>query len=128
MEDLKLHLTNPTEGLDNNCEMYAKVTLLMFYLFQQLTDLTCLGSYWKKFHQELSSHHNIKDTKFWKKGFQILQNIQDRLTLQKHVRHPRDPISMKTVNEKPDETKKKMNLGQKIKLWTCCKWDHNSSK
>jgi hypothetical protein len=42
-----------------------------------------------------------------KKGLQILQNIQDRLTQQKLVRCPRDPISMKTVNEKHDETKKK---------------------
>jgi hypothetical protein len=45
--------------------------------------------------------------KFWKKIFQILQNIQDRLTLEKRVRHPRDPISMETVNEKTNETKKK---------------------
>jgi hypothetical protein len=71
-----------------------------------LTDLTCHGSYWKKFHQELTSHHNKQD-KILEKVFQILQNIQDRLTLQKHVRLPRDPISLKTVNEKPDETKKK---------------------
>jgi hypothetical protein len=64
MEELELHLTNPSEGLLDNCEMFAKIALLMFYPFQQLTDLTCLGSYWKKFHQELTSHHNKRDTKF----------------------------------------------------------------
>jgi hypothetical protein len=107
MEELQLHLTNPTEGLLNSCEMYAKMALLMFFPFQQLTDLICLGSYRKKVHQELTSCQK-KDKKIWKNGFQILQNIQDRLTLQKHVRRPRDPISMKTVNEKPNKTKKRL--------------------
>jgi hypothetical protein len=68
--------------------------------------MTCLGVTGKCFIKNLQVITK-KDTKFWKKGFQILQNIQDRLTLQKHVRHPSDPISMKTVNEKPNETKKK---------------------
>jgi hypothetical protein len=45
MEELELHLTNPTEGLIDKREMYAKIALLMFYPFQQLTDLTCIGSY-----------------------------------------------------------------------------------
>ena len=44
--------------------------------------------------------------KFWKKGFKILQNIQDRLTLQKNLKRPRDLIFMTTVNEKPNEEKK----------------------
>jgi hypothetical protein len=83
-----------------------KMALLMFYSFGQLTDLTCLQSYWKRFHQELTSHHNKKIQNSGKK-FKILQNIHDRLALKKHVRRLRDPISMKTVNEKPDKTKKK---------------------
>ena len=40
----------------------------------------------------------------WKKGFEILQNIQDRSTLEKHVKRARDPISTTTKNEKPNET------------------------
>ena len=87
--------------------MYAKMALIMFYPFCGLSDLTCIGeSYWKTFHQELTSHCSKKVTKFWKKGFEILQNIQDRLTLQKHLKRPRDPIFMTTVNEKPNEEKK----------------------
>jgi hypothetical protein len=70
----------------------------------------------------------IKRHKIQEKGFQILQNIQDRLTLQKHVKRPRDPISIKTVNEKPNETMKKSESQEGNKLWTYCKWDHNSSK
>jgi len=105
--------------------MYAKMALIMFYPFRELSDLTCIGeSYWRTFHQELKSHHSKKVTKFRKKGFEILQNIQDRLTLQKHLKHPRYPIFMTSVNETPNEE----NLQTKIKLWTYCKWGHYSSK
>jgi hypothetical protein len=33
MEEVELHLTNPTEGLLDNHKMYAKIALLMFYPF-----------------------------------------------------------------------------------------------
>ncbi len=63
----------------------------------------------EKNHQELTKHNKNEETIFWKKGFEILQNIQDRDTLQRHVRCARDPISMVTVNEKPDEKNKSQN-------------------
>jgi hypothetical protein len=89
IEELELHLTNPNEDSIDKCEMYAIMALIMFYPFRELSDLTGIGgSYWKRFNQELTSHHNKEDTTFWKKGFEILQNIQDRLTLQKHLKHP----------------------------------------
>ena len=47
---------------------------------------------------------STKKTVFWKKGFETLQNIQDRSTLEKHVKRARDPISTTTKNEKPNET------------------------
>jgi hypothetical protein len=72
----------------------------------KLKDLTDDGSYWKKIHKELQCHLLKKYTKFREKGFEILQNIDDRATLQKHVKHSRDPISMATINEKPDEANK----------------------
>jgi hypothetical protein len=107
IEELELHSTNLNEITIDKREMYAKMALIMFYPFRELSDLTCIGeSYWKTFHQELTSHRSKKDTKFGKKGFEILQNIQDRLTLQKHLKRPRDPIFMTTVNEKPNEEKK----------------------
>jgi hypothetical protein len=56
------------------------------------------------FHNELEKHINKEDTVFWKKGFEILQNIQDRSTLEKHVKRARDPISITTKNEKPNKT------------------------
>jgi hypothetical protein len=84
--------------------MYAKIALLMFYPFRQLNDLKYDGSYWRLFHNELEKHINKEDTVFWKKGFQILQNIQDRSTLEKHVKRARDPISITTKNEKPNKS------------------------
>jgi hypothetical protein len=85
-------------------EMYAKIALLMFYPFQQLNDLKYNGSYWRLFHYKLKKHINKEDTVFWKKGFEILQNIQDRSTLEKQVKHARDPISITTKNEKQNES------------------------
>jgi hypothetical protein len=54
----------------------------------------------------LQYHLLKKNTKFWEKGFEILQNIEDRATLQKHVKRARDQISMATINRKPDEGNK----------------------
>ena len=75
------------------------------------------------------THVNKKEnTSFWKKGFEILQNIQDRDTLQKHVRCARDPICRVTVNEKPDEKKTlkvKVRYQHKTMLKIYCKWVTN---
>jgi hypothetical protein len=71
-----------------------------------LNNLTDDGSYWKKIHKELQFHLLNIYTKFWEKGFEILQNKEDRATLQKHVKRARDPISMATINKKPDEANK----------------------
>ena len=76
----------------------------MFYPFRQLNDLKYNGSYWRLFHNELRKHINQETTVFWKKGFEILQNIQDRSILEKHVKRARDPISITTKNEKPNES------------------------
>ncbi len=57
----------------------------------------------------MQRHLEQKHTKFWGKGFEILQNIEDRATLQKHVKRARDPITMVTINTKPDEATKKNN-------------------
>jgi hypothetical protein len=56
------------------------------------------------FHNELERHNNNKETVFWKKGFEILPNVQDRSTLEKHVKRARDPMSITTKNEKPNKT------------------------
>ncbi len=64
IEELELHLTNLNEVAIDRREIYAKIALIMFYPFCELSDLTYIGeSYWKTFHQELTSHHNEKVTK-----------------------------------------------------------------
>ena len=35
-------------------------------------------------------------TVFWKQGFQILQNIDDRMTLSSQVKRACDPVTLKT--------------------------------
>ncbi len=69
-----------------------------------MNDLKYNGSYWKLFHNELEKHNNKEETVFWKKGFEILQNIQDRSTLEKDAKRAKDPISITTKNEKPNVT------------------------
>jgi hypothetical protein len=49
LNELQLNAKNPTEDSIDKREMYAKMALLMFYPFHQLTDLTCKKSYWKSF-------------------------------------------------------------------------------
>jgi hypothetical protein len=104
LQELDLNCTNPPHHVVGKREMYAKVALLLFHPFRQLNDLKTDGSYWRLFCKELKNHINNEDTVFWKKGFEILQNIQDRSTLEKHVKHARDPISITTKNEKPNES------------------------
>ncbi len=96
MNELELSAKNPSEDSIGKREVYAKMALMMFYPFRKLSDLTCDKSYWKQIHQELT-------------------NLQDRDTLQKHVRRGRDPICMVTVNEKPDEKNKSPNDSDKQK-------------
>ncbi len=69
-----------------------------------MDDLKFNGSYWEKFAQEIHCHLDSKFTKFWEKGFEILQNIHDRLTLEKEIKRAKDPIFVTTVNEKPMKT------------------------
>ena len=56
----------------------------------------------------------LKKNKFWEKGFEILQKIEDRTTLQKQVIRARDPITMITINTKPDDTKKNTKQMQSV--------------
>lgn len=87
-------------------EDYAKMALLMFHPFRSLDDLKSNGSYWKKFFQELKLFKSGTACSFWTKGFEILQNIQDRMTLQKKLLRARDPVTLQsqcrsTTKKKP---------------------------
>ncbi len=86
MKDLQLNTTKPTEESLEKCEIYAKMALLMFYPFRCLADLRIEGSYWKFFYQQLQNHLKHKKTIFWHKRFNILQNINNRMTLEKELK------------------------------------------
>jgi hypothetical protein len=65
-----------------------------------LADLTIEGSYWKKISQELQKHLGPMDTKFWHKGFDILQNMNDRMTLEKELNWAKDQFFLSTKSKK----------------------------
>jgi hypothetical protein len=88
LEELELSSECPSQSAAEKREDYAKMALLMFYPFRSLEDLLINGSFWKLFDQEREKHFNNQDTTFWTKGFEILRNIQDRMTLEKKMRHP----------------------------------------
>jgi hypothetical protein len=69
LKDLHLNTTKPTEESFDKREIYAKMALLMFYLFRCLNDLTIEEGFWEKFSQELQRHLDQKITKFSTTGF-----------------------------------------------------------
>ena len=85
-------------------ELYAKFALLMFYPHRKLEDLKKIGSYWSLFLGELKLFRDNKETRFWKKGFGILQNIQDRMTLDQNTKRAKDFVTKNTICQAPEET------------------------
>jgi hypothetical protein len=104
LEELELSSECPSQSAAEKREDYAKMALLMFYPFRSLEDLLINGSFWKLFDQEREKHFNNQDTTFWTKGFEILRNIQDRMTLEKKMRRARDPILKEGKPPQADET------------------------
>ena len=112
-------------------EDYAKMALLMFYPFRCINDLKLENSYWKKYKKELSAYLDYVDRRkkelnrgptqgrqegqrarikeewprgrFWEKGFEILQNIQDRTNLEGQLKRARDQVTQHTECIQPDE-------------------------
>jgi len=107
--ELDIQNENSTEKSHDKREMYAKMALLMFYPYQTLNDIKIDGSYWKKFNEQRHLYIKKQRTKFWTKGFDILQNIEDRMSQQQHVKRARDPISIATINKKPLDSNKTHN-------------------
>lgn len=104
IEHLELETTHPTEETSLIRENYAKMALMMFYPFRTLDDLKKNDSYWLLFESELKQFKEGYHTTFWRRGFVILQNIQDKYTLEKKIKlhRARDPI---TTNTKCGQTK-----------------------
>ena len=110
IEDLQLNSPRPSVEALAFREDYAKMALLMFYPFRDLEELKPNGSYWETFNKERETWIGQKNTnspiatKFWPKGFEILQNMQNRLTLEKQVKRARDLITKLTTCKQPDDS------------------------
>ena len=106
VEELELNNKMPTEETSDKREWYAKMALLMFYPYRSLGDLKICTTYWSLFCRELQLHLEKQKHTFWSKGFEILQNMEDRSNIQKHIKRARDPISLVTNNKQSEETNK----------------------
>ena len=87
-------------------EEYAKTALMMFYPFRDKTDLMINNSHWMLFEQELNKYNSGEPTVFWQKGFEILQNIEDRKNLQHNIEKREDKVTRETRNRLPTDTTK----------------------
>jgi hypothetical protein len=109
LRDLELDSDTPSQLAEEKRKDYAKMALMMFYPFrkEEKDKLEIGGSYWTLFDRERIGYFKGEKTVFWKTGFEILQNIDDRemmMQSDKRVR-ARDPVLMKTkLNE--EEAKK----------------------
>ena len=75
---------------------YAKDAILMFYPQIKRKDLKVGARYWNLFCCELKRKKGGNKTKCWDEGFQILQNMQDRMTINKNTKQAKDQIIIDT--------------------------------
>ena len=109
IKDLGINLDSPSEDTVEQGENYATIDLLMFYLFRFKNDLKLDGSYWKWFERECLLHFDNKHNKTktsWYKGFEILQNMQDRMALENSLRRARSKLTIAINYWEPDDTKR----------------------
>ena len=132
IEELEINNANPTEETRMKRENYAKMALLMFCPFRILEDLKHDESYWEKFdifrrkhfinssllHGDdddddrtksisegyLSVIENEDTSTFWMKGFEILQNIEDRMSVEKCHGRAVDVLTDNTEEYISDDT------------------------
>lgn len=102
---LKLNQNDVDDDTQEIREKYAKAALMMFYPFRELSQLKQNNSYWARFITELTLHKNGNETKFWPYGFTILQNIEDRMTMDDEKHQRVDRVSDCTHDETPKLTK-----------------------
>ena len=118
IKDLELALTDlPDANVMEKRELYAKTALLLFCPLRSLQDIQVDGSYWKKFDQFRKWHFNLDANvfpgtevhqKFYERGFEILHNIDTRLTVEKCQGRAMDPVTkVTTFDVTEDEQNKK---------------------
>jgi len=117
LKDLELDPDTPPSDLaKDKREDYAKMALMMFYPFRELDDLTTGGKYWPTFDRERKKYEKDEETAFWKTGFEILQNIDDREMMMQsdHRTRARDSVQQGTTNPNVDEKQQSENDDKKM--------------
>ena len=98
LEELELDVSEPSDTALERRENYSKIALILFYPFRD-KDIFCFDGYsslWDKF---LFLFKGIdEETKFWKKGRGILQNMQDNMQCRK-CKAPTDKLKESTVSK-----------------------------
>ena len=124
VKDLGLNLLDASEQIMKNRERYAKTALMLFYPLRNLDDIQMDGSYWKKFDSIRCSHFGISNSdygieictqhNFFPRGFDILRNIETRLTVEKCHGRAMDPLTDITTCPIAEEDSKnnKINIQQ----------------
>lgn len=96
IEDLKLDDHVVDGDTSKLREQYAKYALLMFQPFRTLADLKLYGTYWNLFYQQLTLHRGRQPSLFFAYGFQILQNIEDRQSMDANSQRASDRVTTNT--------------------------------
>jgi hypothetical protein len=102
VELLRIGDTSPNAEVKRLCEGYAKYALMLFYPFTSLSELKDHGSYWRKFVSVGSTvkYDPMKKGDAGKEKLGIweihLQNIQTRLTAEKKMKRPPNPLVITT--------------------------------
>jgi len=104
---LKIDVIDPDADTVILREQYTKTVLLMFYTFRRINDLMIEGSFWMLFDQQRMMHSGKKKTRFWPKDFEILQNIQNRVALEKGLRCAHNELTRVTNCRDPDNADKR---------------------
>ena len=104
IRDLKIDDIEVDDHTVSMREEYAKLALMLFYPHRNMKDLKTDDGHWALFYQQLQLKRQNKPTAFWNKGFDILQNMQDRRTLDKNVKKASDNITNETENRTPDDS------------------------
>ena len=102
ISELKIGNANPSDDVIAAREEYARMALLLFYPFRSRDDLVHRNSFWDKYLLCV----NDRNEKFWPKGFDILQNIQDINYNFAQMTKPVDPITATTVLKAHEDDKK----------------------
>jgi hypothetical protein len=104
IRDLKIDDIEVDDHTVSMREEYAKLALMLFYPHREMKDLKTDDGHWALFYEQLQLKRQNKPTAFWTKGFDILQNMQDRRTLDKNVKKASDNIMNETENRTPDDS------------------------